>query len=216
MMARTFADMMNNVEAMLPSSTEFSYAQRSKWMYDVAYQNFPDFGVMKSADLLLSTSTNLFNLASASTQIALENVVSLYVTCTKTTCSTNITNATQFDEYKIVDIYDPVRPGYITFHDEFSDERMLRVFFLAIPALFPTTSSDSTTIVDMDPKALNAIEYGTVVRLCKAGQAPDVELANAYTIDYESECRRLKKELKNRNRKMANDPVSYKEWEWNA
>lgn len=214
MMARTFLDSMDNIEAMIPSSTEFAFSQRSKWMYDVAYKHYKDFGVLKSADLLLSTSTNLFNLASASTQIELENVVHLYVTCTKTTCSSNINNGTLFDEYKIADIYDPVHPNYISFPDEFPDERMLRVFYLAVPALFPTTSSDSTTIIDIDQMAIPAIEYGTVARICKSGQAPDVDLANAYERDYQEECRRLKKSLKNRSRKMMNNPVNYKEWNW--
>lgn len=211
---RTFLDSMNNIEAMRPSSTEFTFAQRGKWFYDLAFKHYKDFGILKSADLLLTTSTDVFDITSASTQIALENITKLYVTCTNTTCSSNIEIDTKFDEYEITSIMDPVNPNYVKFSKPFPDQRMLRVFFVAIPALMPATSSDSTTIVDIDQAALNALEYGVMARICKSGDAPDVDLANAYEQDYREEVRRVKVLVRNRSRKMKNDPVSYKEWEW--
>lgn len=213
-MPKSFLELMNNIEAMKPTSTEFSFIQRGKWMYDIALKHYRDFGVLKAADLLLTTAVLQYDLTAASTQIDLPNVQHLYVTCTKTTCSTDIEIDTKFDEYTLTDIYDPVNPNYITFPSYFDDERMLRVQYVAIPALFPTTSGDSSTIIDIDEEAFNAIEFGVLARICKAGDAPDVQLANAYEEDYREEVKRLKAALRNRSRKMANDRLSYKEWDW--
>jgi hypothetical protein len=213
-MSKTFLDSMNNVEALRPSATEFSYAQRSKWAYDVALRLYHDFGVTKQADYLLSTILKTVDLTAISTQVQIANVQHLFVTCTQTTASTNVTSTQSWDEYALEQYMDPVNPNNVLWGSYFPDERIVRVQYLAYPAIFPTTSSDSTTIIDIDQEAFNAVEYGTLSRICKSGDAPDVQLANAYEQDFQEEVRRLKAMVRNRTRKLANDKVSYREWEW--
>lgn len=213
-MARTFLDMQNNIEALRPSSTEFSYAQRAKWAYDVALRLYHDFGVLKQTDYELTTILRTVDLTAVSTQIQTANVQHIFVTCTRTSDSTNVTSTQAWDEYALEQYMDPVNPNNIMWSNYFVDPVVVRVQYVAYPAPFPSTSADTSSIVDIDQEALNAVEYGTLSRICKSGDAPDVQLANAYEQDFQEEVRRLRAMVRNRTRKMADNKISYREWEW--
>lgn len=204
----------NGVEALRPASTEFSYAQRSLWAWEVCRQIYKDVGVYKTADYRLTTALKHIDLSTMSTQIKIENVQKFWVTSTKTTASSNVTSTQSWEEYKITAIKDPVNVNTVQFGSYFPDERIVRVKYLAYPALFPTTSTDSTSIPDIDDEATNVIKYGLMVKILKAGDAPDVQLANQYTMDFNEEMRRCKTLIRNKNRKTASPRVSYREWEW--
>jgi len=210
----TCLDVNNSIESLRPSSTEFTFAQRSKWIDEIAKRVYLDVGKMKYSDHLLSTTVKLVDLSTISTQMRIDNVKHIYVTATKTTVSSNATSTTLWNEYDITQIKDVVNTNSIRFSRFFPDERIMRIEYLAIPALFPTTSTDSTSIPDMDDEAKDVLVYGALARICKAGDAPDVQLANQYEQDYREELRRTKVVIRRRERKLMNDPISYQEWNW--
>lgn len=210
----TCLDIQNAIEAMKPSSTEFSFVQRGKWINDVCKQIYHDVGVYKTNDYRLSTILRAIDLSTISTQIRVENVVNLWVTATKTTISSNITSTQSWLSYDVSNITDLVMDNRVLFPSYFADERMVRVKYLAIPALFPTTSTDSTSIPDIQDEAVNAVKYGALIKICKAGDAPDVQLANAYTHDFREEMKRCKNNERLKHRKTDPDALSYKEWNW--
>jgi hypothetical protein len=211
---KTCLDIQNDMESMLPSCVEHTYPVRANWCDASMLRMYRGVGVLKVGDVLLTTAVRSYDLTAISTQIELMNVGKVYVTSTKTTCSTDITLDSKFNEYELRDVRDASNPNYVTFSKFFPDERMMRVQYLAIPALFPTTSSDSTSIPDIDPEAISALEYSVLARMCKSGSAPVVGLANAYESDYREEMKRLKVVFRKRTNKSNADVVSYQEWNW--
>jgi hypothetical protein len=208
---KTCLDMMNDIEALRPSSTEFSFTQRAKWFDEIMRRTYRDVGVLKQVDIPITTATLSYDLTAYSTQLELGNIQKIYITTTKTTCSTDITDVSTFDEYNLTQYNDPVEPNNILFKRYFSDERIMRVRYVAVPGSMPATSSDSSTIPDIDPDAIPAIEYAVMSRICKSGDAPDVQMANAYEADYREEMRRLKAMVRTRTRKMRESQINYKE-----
>lgn len=213
-MAQSCLSVMNAIEAMKPSSTEFTWATRASWCDEICGNIYRDLGVDKVVDYRLTTTLKAIDLSTMSTQIRIDNVQNLWVTSVKTTASSNCTSTTLWDDYAIGDIEDYKNPNTVNFGSYFADERIVRVKYRAIPALFPTSSTDSTSIPDIDQEALDVVKYGVLAILCKAGDAPDVELANAYTNDFESGYRKVKATIKNRSRRTRPQAVSYKEWTW--
>lgn len=210
----TALDIQNGIESLRPSSTEFTFSARAKFCDEVMRKVYKQVGLYKVVDYRLTTSVKSFDLSTCSTQCRIENLANVWVTATKTTISSNCTSTTLWNSYEVPELVDYKNDNTVNFSKYFPDERIVRLRFLAIPALFPTTSTDSTSIPDIDREATDIIKYGVLARICKAGDAPDVDLANAYEQDYREEVRRVKVLVRNRSRKMKNDPVSYKEWEW--
>jgi hypothetical protein len=210
-MAETFLNIMNDVEALRPSSTEFSFATRSRWMWQIAKKIYFDLGILKSQDYLLSTTVNFYDLTTGSTQIRIDNVKKIYVTTTETTAINKTTQSQDWTEWKLDDILDPINPNTIRFDNYWGEKHVMRVFYTPIPALFPTTSTDSSTLTDLDDECVSPLKWGTLSMICKAGDAPDVQMANAYEADYREEMRRLKANMRTRTRRMATGKVDYKE-----
>jgi hypothetical protein len=210
-MAETFLQLMNDVEALRPSSTEFTFATRSRWMWQVAKRIYFDLSVTKSQDYLLSTAVNVYDLTTGSTQIRIDNVKKIYITTTETTAINKTTAGQDWDEWELEDILDPVNVNSIRFKNYWADKHVMRVFYTPIPALFPTTSTDSTTLTDIDDECVAPLKWGTLSMICKAGDAPDVQMANAYEAEYREEMRRLKANMRTRARRMQTGKVNYKE-----
>jgi len=210
----TCLDVSNAIESLRPSSTEFLFATRQKWIDEICKRTYHDIGKVKYSDYLLTTAMKAVSLSTVSTQLRIDNVIHIYVTATKTTISSNATSTTLWNEYEIENIKDPVNTNSILFSRYFSDERLMRVQYLPIPALFPGTSTDSTSVPDIDDEATNVLIYGTLARICKAGDAPDVQLANQYESDYREELKRCKVVMRKRTNKLSNDKISYQEWNW--
>lgn len=93
------------------------------------------------------------------------------------------------------------------------DNRALNIAYEPIPANYSSTA-DTTTVLPLHPHYGNLIVFDVCSRVAKAGNNPDVDLANNYTMEYRELLRDAKRDYYNRHKKKRT--WSYKEGWWNG
>ena len=76
-------------------------------------------------------------------------------------------------------------------------------------------SSDTALTLDLSQDYIKLIQYKTMAMVAKAGNAPDIDLANNWTMDAEQVERDMKMDAAKKKRKMSRERISFREG-WNC
>jgi hypothetical protein len=168
------------------------------------------------------TSKNIYEFATVNgqalyalpTNVTIDMVDSVMVATSTGAAS----STTLYDTYKFAGIDDEMEGsnfydgfGYIGLYPVPDNGYPAQIWHQQYPTIF--ASSDTNTQFNIDQDYVDIIKFKVMSRVAKAGNAPDVELANNYELDAKELERKMRLKNQKEKTKVSKSRWSYKDWE---
>ena len=222
-MSVTVKSILTDIDTRYPRSVSFTHTQKIGWMNDVQ-RKVHKFASISAMQEFVASSSMEYAL---STGIRFDKIDKVMVG--DSTKIADISSTTIWQEYKYAgfddeltgnqyfhpdrEFYNTTSPSsFICLYPNSTEVRVARIYYHKIPGTITATSDDTTSIVDFDDEYCDIYKHGVMEIIAKAGDYPDVEMANNFHADYLDEEKRIKKDFYKRKERTPNFKYDWRDW----
>jgi hypothetical protein len=217
----TTVQILADIDARLPNS--FTEAQKLAWLNDIQRKIAKYLEVEQTYDFVASSSMEY----SMSTNIRVENIKHVYTgdsTKIADICSTTVWTEHDFagseDEMSGYKYYVPDIPHYnstgtstsLCLYPESTEVRVARMYYNTLLTDLTRASAGYTPLWNSEWHDI--LKYGVMEIIAKAGNNPDIDLANNYRYEYNEIMRDIKKDHAVKKWKRPRIKWNYENFTW--
>jgi len=219
----TIKALLTEIDLTYPRAALFSHDTKIGWMNDVQ-RKIHKFTPINAIQELVASSSYIYAL---STGIRFDKIDRVLVG--DSTAIADISSTTIWEEYKYAgpndsltgnqyyrpdrDTFNTTSPSsFIALYPNSTKVRVVRIYYQKIPATITATSDDTTSLPEIDEEYHDIYKHGVKEKAAKAGDYPDIEMANNFHADYLEEERRIKKDYFKRKERTPKRQWDWRDW----
>ena len=219
----TVKALLTEIDLTYPRANSFSHTAKIGWMNDIQ-RKIHKFVSIPGVQEFVASSSYIYAL---STNLRFDKIDRVLVG--DSTAIADISSTTIWTEYKYAgpndeltgnqyyrpdrDVYNTTSPSsFIGLYYDSTVARVCRIYYQKIPATITATSDDTTSLPEIDEEYQDIYKHGVKEIVAKAGDYPDIEMANNFHADYLEEERRIKKDYFKRKERTPKRQWDWRDW----